>query len=226
MYFKDENDTYVRYEYDFTKAGFPLKAIVRNACPFNESTCAKLACSKTELVWNYDYYTDAYGMPIKLKKILAPSGFQSWQYVYYSNEPPTPNWTLKYMYRFEADPANDYKRKGDITDCSQNWLYCQEVAEYSYYPNGLLKESKDALDNTTLYEYALNGELSKITYPPNNNSSDSPQYQYSYQYNASGFFKKEIITDPLLHATTYFYDSFERIAQIELPEPDNNAGPL
>jgi len=56
----------------------PLKGIARNACPFNESTCAKQTCSKTELVWNYDYYTDAYGMPIKLKKILAPAGFQSW----------------------------------------------------------------------------------------------------------------------------------------------------
>ncbi|OGC43666.1 hypothetical protein A2Y85_03755 [candidate division WOR-3 bacterium RBG_13_43_14] len=223
MYHKDESDNYTRYEYDFSRAGYPLKAVVRNACPFTEGSCAKKTCTNTELVWQYDYYNDSYGMPVKLKKILGPAGFQSWQYVYYdNNEPPNPKWSLKAIYRFEADPENGYIRKGGINDCADNnWATCKLVALYTYYENGLLSESTDANNNVTTYTYHLDGEIQSITYPPNNNTDII--YTYSYLYDAGDYFKKETLTDPLGNATDYYYDKYERIAKIHLPDPGNDA---
>ncbi len=225
-YHKDENDNYTRYEYDPDSK--TLTKIVRDACPFNPSNCSKLQCNdKSELTWLYSYYFDDDNMPIKIRSIIAPPGFQSYYYEYYnpsnnSNCPLCPSWSLKAIYRIEADTNNNYSPK--TTNCFPNNQlspYCHKIAEYTYYTDGLIHTSSDSLGNTTSYSYYPNGEIQSISYPPNNNNYISPTYSYSYAYNQNAYFKIETITDPNNVPTQYYYDQYERISKITLPDPGN-----
>jgi Domain of unknown function (DUF6531) len=215
---------YTRYEYD-TATG-ALNTLVRNACPFDEATCLPIHnpgdnCTDYELTWQYEYELDN-GIPVKIKTITAPPDYQSWKYEYYKNDPSgNPDWTLHYIYRQDATQPNVF----------------QEVSEFIYYSDGLVHESKDALDKATTYSYyndtgdtVRNGKVKSMQYPANNDDNYRPAYNYSYCHNcydhgnpASIHYSGEAITDPAGKQTYYYYDQMERLERIELPDPGNGA---
>jgi len=202
-----------------------LKAIVRNACPFKEATidnCAPnyTSCSTSqELNWNYTYYTDTDNMPVKIQTIDATptNNFQSMKYEYY------PDWSLQFIWR--KDRNGGYNK----------------ISEFTYYSDGSVHTSKDALEKVTEYWYyneeadqVKNGKLKKVSYPANNDSLVKPTYYYSYCFDCADpdnpndphHFSGELIytqKNPDILQSSYYYDILERLEKTHLPNPGNNA---
>jgi len=165
-YFKELYDTgvyhYTRYEYDSKGA---MTKLVRNACPYNETTCAPIqsgGCENNELIWNYTYL-EADNMPVKIQTIDAPTNYQSMKYEYY------PDWSLHYIHR---------KDTGGVYHI---------ISEFTYYSDGSVHTSKDALEKVTEYWYyneeadqVKNGKLKQVSYPANNDRLQKPTYHYTY----------------------------------------------
>ncbi len=89
------------------------------------------------------------------------------------------------------------------------------VYSYTYDAVGNLKTSSDAhpLANTTTYDYDNLYRQIKVTQPDPAGLQTSPIWEYVY----NDFTQLEIVTDPMLHDTTYGYDTAGRMTSVKDP---------
>ena len=117
----------------------------------------------------------------------------------------------------------------------------QQISEFTYYSDGSVHTSKDALEKVTEYWYyneeadqVKNGKLKQVSYPANNDSLEKPTYYYTYcldcvdpdNPNDPHHFSGELIytqKNPDILQSSYYYDILERLEKTHLPNPGNGA---